>query len=138
MRRMARRRSDFTETYSRRRRVSSKTSFLWKSCPARLAQVVWRQHLGSHATTNVILSEAKDLLSLPRIIQALRRQHGRVVPPPPRTAFEWVLWENCSYLAKREQRFAAFALLKKSVGLIPAAIVRAPQEKLVAGAMHGH
>jgi len=77
------------------------------------------------------------LPSLARIVAALRRQHGAVRPPPPRSAFEWVLWENCSYLANDEKRAQAFALLRRTVGLTPKAIHRAPMAKLLAVTRHG-
>ena len=56
------------------------------------------------------------LPTLARITSALRRQHGRPKVPPPRTAFEWVLWENVAYLASDDTRGDAFALLERSVG----------------------
>jgi len=75
--------------------------------------------------------------TLTRVVTALRRQHGAVRPPPPRSAFQWILWEMCSYLSTPEKRRAAFDLLKKSVGLTANDIVAAPQSALFAVAMHG-
>jgi len=47
------------------------------------------------------------------------------------------LWENCAYLANDAKRAQAFALLKRTVGLTPTAIERAPMAKLLAVARHG-
>jgi endonuclease III len=78
----------------------------------------------------------RRLPSLNRIAAALRRQHGaqRAIP---KTAFEWVLWGNCSYLAKGDRRAAAFALLRTSIGLDAKAIERAPRSKLLDVTRHG-
>jgi len=48
-----------------------------------------------------------------------------------------VLWDNCAYLANDDKRAQAFALLKRTVGLTPKAIERAPMAKLVAVTRHG-
>jgi endonuclease-3 len=77
------------------------------------------------------------LPSLARIVRALRRQHGALRASPPRSAFEWVLWENCAYLANDDKRARAFALLKRTVGLSPKAIEQAPMAKLLAVTRHG-
>src|SRR4051812_12993990 len=62
---------------------------------------------------------------LERIVRALRDRYGTVAPPPARTAFEHVLWEQVASLATDAKRAAAFATLEKRVGLTPAAILSA-------------
>ena len=75
--------------------------------------------------------------TLTKLSAALRRAHGKPVSPAPRSAFEWILWENCAYLATREKRAAAFALLKRSVGTTPKAIICASREALIEVTSHG-
>jgi endonuclease-3 len=77
------------------------------------------------------------LPSLAEITRALRRQHGVVKRPPPKTAFEWILWDNVVYLAGDAKRAEAFALLKKTVGLRPDDILRARNPTLLAVTRHG-
>lgn len=77
------------------------------------------------------------LPTLAEINRALRRQHGDVKPPPPRNAFEWVLWENVAYLADDATRTEAFALLKKSVGTAPERILSADNPTLLRVTKHG-
>ena len=77
------------------------------------------------------------LPTLARITSALRRQHGRPKVPPPRTAFEWVLWENVAYLASDDTRGDAFALLERSVGFAPEEILRARIPVLLEVTRHG-
>src|SRR5438874_6253354 len=62
---------------------------------------------------------------LARIVARLRKEYGRVEPPPVANAFELVLWEKIAYLATDERRFAAFEELRKRVGLTPDAIINA-------------
>ena len=66
-----------------------------------------------------------------RLIARLTKHYGRPKPPKLRGALEYVLWENCAYLANDEKRAAAFALLKKTVGTEPRQILNAAPEKLV-------
>ena len=75
--------------------------------------------------------------SLSDIARTLRRQHRSFRAPPPRTAFEWVLWENVAYLADDERRLAAYALLKKTIGLTPEAILSASNPALLNVTRHG-
>jgi endonuclease III len=77
------------------------------------------------------------LPALTEIARALRRQHGAVPVPPPRTAFEWVLWENVAYLADDEKRTQAFTLLQRTVGTTPAEILRARMSALLEVTRHG-
>jgi endonuclease-3 len=68
---------------------------------------------------------------LGRILDALRTHHGKVSPPPAQNAFELVVWEKAAYLATDERRAAAFALLRKRIGLSPRAILKANRGTLV-------
>src|SRR5690349_3449023 len=67
-----------------------------------------------------------------RLIAKLEKHYGRPKPPKLKGALEYVLWENCAYLANDEKRGAAFALLKKTVGTTAREILAADPEKLVA------
>jgi endonuclease-3 len=78
-----------------------------------------------------------NLPTLSEISRALKRQHGVTKRPPPKTAYEWVLWENIAYLVDDATRAKAFALLKKTVGLKPDDILRAKNPALLAVTRHG-
>jgi len=75
--------------------------------------------------------------SLARRIDALQKRYGRPASPPTRDPFGLVLAENVAYLADDEKKRRAFALLKKTVGLGPADILKAPVESLWAVASFG-
>jgi endonuclease III len=68
---------------------------------------------------------------LPQLLDALRRHHGPLSPPPAHTAFELVLWEKVAYLASDERRAAVFALLRQRVGLTAQAILAANRTLIV-------
>lgn len=73
------------------------------------------------------------------LLDRLEKQYGVQRPPPPKTAFELVLWENVAYLASDERREAAFRALVKGVGRTPAALRAASREQLLElglGGMH--
>jgi endonuclease III len=74
---------------------------------------------------------------LARRIDALEKRYGRPTSPPTRDPFGLVLSENVAYLADDEKKSRAFALLKKTVGLRPADISKAPDESLWAVASFG-
>ena len=74
---------------------------------------------------------------LARRIDALEKKYGSPAPPLTRDPFGLVLSENVAYLADDEKRSRAFALLKKTVGLRPADILKAPDESLWAVASFG-
>jgi endonuclease III len=76
-------------------------------------------------------------LSLRRVVGKLAKHYGPPEAPPPEGPFEWVLWENVAYLADDESRGAAFALLKKKVGMTPGKVRRASTAALRAVAAHG-
>lgn len=67
----------------------------------------------------------------------LRDLYGPPRPLPTSDPFELILLENIAYLASPGGRRAAFALLKRSVGTRPAAILAAGREKLEAVTAHG-
>ncbi|AHG93742.1 DNA-3-methyladenine glycosylase III (plasmid) [Gemmatirosa kalamazoonensis] len=69
-------------------------------------------------------------IDLPPLAATLRAMYGRPTAPAPRSAFEWVLWENVAYLADEETRAIAFGELRDRVGLTPEAIVATPLEAL--------
>ena len=77
------------------------------------------------------------LPAITEITRALRRQHRGVRAPPPRNAFEWVLWENVAYLADDDRRAEAFALLKKTVGTAPNDVLAADNPTLLQVTRHG-
>lgn len=79
----------------------------------------------------------RDLPTLKEIVRALSHQHGAVRVPLPRTAFEWVLWENVAYLADEAKRAEAFTLLKATVGTSPADVLAARNPALLAVTRHG-
>ena len=76
-------------------------------------------------------------LDLPRLAATLRATYGPPAPPPPRNAFEWILWDNVAYLADDATRTLAFAELRDRVGLTPAMVLRAPLADLEAVTAHG-
>ena len=65
------------------------------------------------------------------------RQHYGALPEPPQDPFTLILLENVAYLAKDDKRQEALAMLERTVGLDPAAILAAPDAKLKAVTAHG-
>lgn len=63
--------------------------------------------------------------SLLALLRTLKKFYGRPSPPKLKGALEIILWENCAYLPDDDRRTAAFALLKKTVGLKPKQILDA-------------
>ncbi len=74
---------------------------------------------------------------LPKVVEALAARYGRIGNPPPKSAFEMILFENVAYLADDAERTKAYALLAKRVGTKPRAILEAPSAALRAVAAHG-
>jgi endonuclease-3 len=56
--------------------------------------------------------------------------YGAQKPPPPRGVFQLVAWEIVAYLVDDERRAAAFAAVKKQIGLTPQAILGADAKAL--------
>ena len=71
-------------------------------------------------------------LTLTQVVARLSKFYGAPAPPPVTDPFEHVLWENVAYLADDGKRAAAFAALRKTVGLSPERILKAKTEKLLA------
>jgi len=65
------------------------------------------------------------------LLDRLQERYGAQRPPPAKTAFEHVLWENVAYLVSDERRKEAFRALVKQVGRTPAAIRAASREALL-------
>jgi len=80
---------------------------------------------------------APPLRALAEITRTLRRQHRDLRTPPPKNAFEWVLWENVAYLADDAKRTEAFALLRKTVGTAPSDVLAASNPTLLEITRHG-
>jgi len=68
--------------------------------------------------------------TLARMLDTLEKLHGRTQVEPPRDVLGLILWENVAYLLDDDKRRAAFAALKKRVGLAPARIRAAKPEVL--------
>ena len=68
--------------------------------------------------------------TLARMLDTLEKMYGAVHIDPPRDVLGLILWENVAYLVDDERRRAAFAALKKRVGLAPARIRAATTEVL--------
>ncbi len=68
---------------------------------------------------------------LAKLLAQLESKYGPPKPFPPKNAFEWVVWEKAAYLAPDERRAAAFALLKRTIGLTPKRILAAKRADLV-------
>jgi endonuclease-3 len=62
---------------------------------------------------------------LAKLVARLEEHYGKQIPPPPRNAFELVLWEKVAYLADDAKRAKAFDALRRRVGLTPVAILDA-------------
>jgi endonuclease III len=82
----------------------------------------------------------RDAHALPAQLDLLEQLHGRPKPPKPKTAFEWVLWENVAYLVPDEKRAQAFEALRISGATTPRGLLEVPRERLLAvtalGGMH--
>lgn len=71
------------------------------------------------------------------VVRALRRRYGAPSRPRLSEPFAQVLWVNVAYLASDVKRERAFALLRRTVGVTPAAVRRATDAKLLAVTRHG-
>ncbi|MBI3406707.1 MAG: hypothetical protein HY046_14735 [Acidobacteria bacterium] len=69
-------------------------------------------------------------MALTKIISALRRRYGRP-KPPLKDPLALILWENVIYLGNDEKRAAAYAALKKKIGLSPQKIIDASNAQLL-------
>ena len=69
-------------------------------------------------------------LALASVVATLERHYGPPPEPIATSAFELVLAENVAYLASDEDRRAAFALLRRTIGTRPERIAAASLEQL--------
>jgi endonuclease III len=76
-------------------------------------------------------------MPLPEIVEALRKHYGPPTDPMPADPWGQILWENVAYLADDSARAEAFEQLKETVGVSPAAILKAPRALLLAIGKHG-
>jgi endonuclease-3 len=67
-----------------------------------------------------------------RIVRASQEFYGRPKPPTITDPFEIILWENVAYLVDDERRAAAFAALKKNIGIKPQQLLNATDQQLIA------
>ena len=67
----------------------------------------------------------RDTSKLQAIVAMLRAHYERPTPTPASNAFQLVLWEQAAYLADDARRAAAFAALRRRVGLSATAILEA-------------
>jgi endonuclease-3 len=65
------------------------------------------------------------------LIAELRRQHGKVAPPPATDAFQLVAWEKVAYLATDQKRETAFRRLARDVGLTPRDVLKAKRSAVI-------
>src|SRR5437868_294101 len=73
----------------------------------------------------------------PALIAALAAHHGEPPDPLPRSAFEWIVWDNVAYLVDDATRAAAFATLGERVGLTPHDIAASDDDALLAATSLG-
>ncbi len=82
----------------------------------------------------------RDPSALPALLNQLEEQHGVQRRLPPRTALDWILWENVAYLVSDKRRKAAFAALQQKTKLSAEGILALSREDLLAiaqlGGMH--
>ena len=72
------------------------------------------------------------------LLEVLEAQHGAPPRPVPKTALDWVLWENVAYLVSDERRLEAYRAWKRACGLTPAGILAlTPDEMLELSALGG-
>jgi endonuclease III len=74
---------------------------------------------------------------LARQLDLLEERHGKPARPVPRSALEWILWENAAYLVPDEKRARSFAALKRATGLDPERIEALPPHELAEWASGG-
>jgi len=66
-----------------------------------------------------------------KLVAGLKRHYGEPAIPPARGPFEFVMWENASYLLSDERRAAVFEGLRERVGLDPESILNASRATLM-------
>ena len=83
------------------------------------------------------MASRRDTSKLQAIVAMLRAHYARETPPPTSNAFELVLWEQAAYLADDTRRAAAFAALRRRVGLSATAILESDARVLAEAASVG-
>ena len=68
---------------------------------------------------------------LMKVLARLHRRYGEPEPPPARTPFELIVWENACYLLPDSRRKAVFDALRQRVGLSADAIWQADRSTLL-------
>lgn len=71
------------------------------------------------------------------LVGLLTRRYKDVALPPPRTPFEWVIWENVAYLVDDVRRTECYRALEKRAGLTAEKLARVPRETLLEIAQRG-
>jgi endonuclease III len=70
-------------------------------------------------------------LTLPQIVDRLRKHYGKPKPPVTEDPFAPILLENVAYLVSDERRTEAFTLLRQTVGTKPYQILAASNHALL-------
>lgn len=71
-------------------------------------------------------------ITLSKLVNTLQQHYGSPTPPPSTDPLELIIWENIAYLASDERRAAAFAVLKRDIGIRPEQILTAKHAALAA------
>jgi endonuclease III len=66
------------------------------------------------------------------LVQALNGHYGKPKPPPARSVFELVIYENIAYLVSDDRREKAFRELKRQIGTRPEDLLLASMEQVTA------
>ena len=69
-------------------------------------------------------------MDLARALDHLEAAYGPPPAPVPRSALDWVLWENVAYLAPDDRRERLFKAWRKATRLTPHGILSLPREEL--------
>jgi endonuclease III len=72
------------------------------------------------------------MLTLSDVVDELAALYGEPQPPPTRSLFELIVFENVAYLADDASRARAFEELRSRIGSRPEDILAAPDEALIA------
>ena len=75
--------------------------------------------------------------TLPKHLDRLERLYGPIRRQPPRTALEWILWENAAYLLPDEKRLRQYRELARRTGLTAEGIEALPPGELLEWARSG-
>jgi len=67
--------------------------------------------------------------NLQEVVVRLAKEYGEQKPPPLKDPFDFVIYENVSYLVTDEYRWKAFRNLKQTIGLRPEDILSASSDQ---------